>query len=159
MDFDACIVRLTGKDAKDAYAFTQQIVTESMASDIWYPCFDRFSELLRHKNSLVRNRAIAILAANARWDREGKFDALLDEFLSHITDVKPITARQCVAALPEVAKAKPELVPRIRAALEQADLSRYPGSMQPLVLKDIMAALHRLRSRDFLLGDAPTGDH
>ena len=141
MDFDACIARLTGKDAKGAYAFAQQIVEESRASDAWYPCFDRFAELLQHKNSLVRNRAIAILAANARWDREGKFDALLDEFLSHVTDAKPITARQCVAALPEVAEAKPELIPRIRAALEQADLSGYPDSMQPLILKDIVTAL------------------
>ena len=144
MDFDACIARLTGKDAKDAYAFTQQIVEESRASDTWYPCVDCFAEPLRHKNSLVRNRAIAILAANARWDREGKFDALLDEFLSHVTDVKPITARQCVAALPEVAEAKPELIPRIRAVLEQADLSGYPDSMQPLVLKDIVAALRKI---------------
>lgn len=144
MDFDACIARLTGKDAKDAYAFMQQIVEESRASDTWYPCFDRFAELLRHKNSLVRNRAIAILAANARWDREGKFDVLLGEFLSHVTDAKPITARQCVAALPEIAKAKPELIPCIRAALEQADLSRYSDSMQPLVLKDIVSALQKI---------------
>ena len=144
MGFDACITRLTGKDAKDAYAFTQQIVEESRASGAWYPCFDRFAELLRHKNSLIRNRAIAILAANARWDREGKFDALLDEFLSHVTDVKPITTRQCVAALPEVAEAKPELIPRIQAALKQADLSGYPDSMQPLILKDIVAALQRI---------------
>lgn len=144
MDFDACIARLIGKDAKDAYAFMRQIVEESRASDAWYPCFDRFAELLRHKNSLVRNRAIAILATNARWDREGKFDALLDEFLSHVTDVKPITARQCVATLPEVAEAKPELISRIRAALEQADLSGYPDSMQPLVLKDIVAAMQKI---------------
>lgn len=144
MDFDACIARLTGKDAKGAYAFAQQIVEKSRASDAWYPGFDRFAELLRHKNSLVRNRAIAILAANARWDREGKFDALLDEFLSHVTDAKPITARQCVTALPEAAEAKPELIPRIRAALEQADLSGYPDSMQPLILKDIVAALKRI---------------
>ena len=144
MDFDACIARLTGKEAKAAYAFMQQIVAESRASDAWYPCFDRFAELLRHKNSLVRNRAITILAANARWDREGKFDALLDEFLSHVTDTKPITARQCVAALPEIADAKPELTPRIRAALEQADLSEYPDSMKPLVLKDIVAALQKI---------------
>ena len=144
MDFDACVARLTGKDAKGAYAFTQQIVEESRTSDAWYPCFDRFAELLRHKNSPIRNRAIAILAANARWDREGKFDALLDEFLSHVTDVKPITTRQCVAALPEVAEAKPELIPRIQAALKQADLSGYPDSMQPLILKDIVAALQRI---------------
>ena len=105
MDFDACITRLTGKNAKDAYAFTQQIVEESRTSDAWYPCFSSFTELLRHKNPLVRNRAIAILAANARWDGEGKFDALL----------------------------------------EQANLSGYPDSMQPLVLKDIVASLRKLK--------------
>lgn len=144
MDFDACIARLTGKDAKDAYAFTQQIVEESRVSDTWYPCFDRFAILLKHKNSLVRNRAISILAANARWDKDGKFDALLDEFLSHLTDAKPITARQCAAALPEIAEANPARIPRIRAALEQADLSGYPDSMQPLVLKDIITALEKI---------------
>ena len=144
MDFDACIARLTGKDAKGSYALAQQITEESRASDTWYSHFDEFAALLRHKNSLVRNRAISILAANARWDKDGKFDLLLDEFLSHVTDVKPITARQCVAALPEIAEAKPNLILRIRAALEQADLSGYPDSMQPLVLKDIVAALQKM---------------
>ena len=144
MDFDTSIARLTGKDAKDAYAFTQQIVEESSRSDTWYPCFDPFSALLKHKNSLVRNRALSILAANARWDKEGKFDALLDEFLSHLTDIKPVTARQCAAVLPEIAEAKPTLIPRIQSALEQADLSRYPDSMQPLILKDILAALDKI---------------
>ncbi len=144
MDFDACIARLTGKDAKAAYALAQQITEESRASDTWYSHFDEFAALLSHKNSLVRNRAISILAANARWDRAGKFDALLDEFLSHVADAKPITARQCVAALPEVAEAKPELISRIRAALEQADLSGYPDSMRPLILKDIVAALQKI---------------
>ena len=146
MDCDACIARLTGKNAKDAYAFAQQIVKESRASEIWYPYFDRVAELLRHKNSLVRNRAIAILAVNARWDREGKFDALLDEFLTHVTDVKPITARQCLAALPEVMEAKPALSPRIRSALEQADLSGYADSMRSLVLKDIVTVLQKIEA-------------
>ena len=144
MDIDACIARLTGKEAKDAYAFAQQIAADSRESDAWYPYVDQFAALLRHKNSLVRNRAISILAANARWDTDGKFDALLDEFLSHVTDTRPITARQCIAALPELAAAKPNLIPQIRAALEQADLSGYPDSMQPLLLKDIVTALQRM---------------
>lgn len=144
MNADVCIARLTGKDAKDAYAFTQQIAAESRDSDIWYPYFDQFAALLHHKNSLVRNRAISILAANARWDTDGKFDALLDEFLSHVTDVKPITARQCIVALPEIAEAKPEFIPRIQSALQQAELSGYPDSMQPLVLKDIVAVLQKI---------------
>ena len=144
MDINACVARLTGKDAKDAYALTQQITTESRDTDAWYPCFDQFAALLRHKNSLVRNRAISILAANARWDADGKFNALLDEFLSHVTDVKPITARQCIAALPEIAEAKPEFIPKIRSALRQADLSGYPDSMRPLILKDIVAVLQKI---------------
>ena len=69
--------------------------------------------------------------------------------MSHVTDVRPITARQCVAALPEIAEVKPELIPRIRTALEQADLSGYPDSMQPLILKDIISALEKIRT----LGD------
>lgn len=77
MDIDACIARLTGKDAKDAYAL-------------------------------------------------------------------PITARQCIAALSEIAEIKPEFIPRIRSALQQADLSGYPDSMQPLVLKDIVAVLQKI---------------
>lgn len=144
MDMNDCIARLTGKDAKAAYAFAQKITAESRVSDVWYPLFGSFAALLEHKNSLVRNRAISILAANVRWDMENKFDPLLDEFLSHVTDVKPITARQCIASLPEIAEAKPELIPRIRTALEQADLSGYPDSMRPLVLKDIMAALQKI---------------
>ena len=92
----------------------------------------------------MRNRAISILAANARWDAGGKFDALLEEFLSHVTDAKPITARQCIAALPEIVAAKPELTPRIQSALQQADLSGYTDSMQPLILKDISDALREL---------------
>ena len=144
MDIDICIARLTGKDAKDAYALTQQITAESRDTDAWYPCFDQFAALLRHKNSLVRNRAISILAANARWDADGKFNALLDKFLSHVTDVKPITARQCIAALPEIAEAKPEFIPKIRSALRPADLSGYPDSMRPLILKDIVAVLQKI---------------
>lgn len=144
MDINACIARLTGKDARDAYAFTQQITAESRESNIWYPYFDQFAELLRHKNSLVRNRAISILASNARWDTGEKFDAMLDEFLSHVTDEKPITARQCIAVLPEIAEAKPKFVPEIQSALQQADLSGYPDSMQPLVLKDIITVLQKI---------------
>ncbi|MCI2105794.1 MAG: SufBD protein [Intestinimonas sp.] len=136
--------RLTDRDAVAACAYADQIAAESRASGCWYPYFKEFAALLRHKNSLVRNRTMMILAANARWDTQGQLDALLAEFLSHITDEKPITARQCIKALREIAAAKPELIPQIRSALENADLSGYRDSMQPLILKDITATLGQL---------------
>lgn len=92
----------------------------------------------------MRNRAISILAANARWADEERFDTLMDEFLRHVTDEKPITARQCIQALREIAEAQPRLIPRIRQALEHTDLTGYRDSMQPLILKDIMVVLGQL---------------
>lgn len=92
----------------------------------------------------MRNRALYILAANARWADAEEFRPLLDEVLSHITDEKPITARQCIQTLPEIAAFQPRLAPRIRQALEHLDLTGYRGSMQPLILKDAAAALEKL---------------
>lgn len=138
------LARLTDKDAACACAFADQVVRESRENDCWYPYFDEALGLLNHKNSLVRNRAIEILAANARWDASCKLDAAIDAFLAHVTDEKPITARQCIKALPEIAAAKPQLVPKISAALKEADLTGYRDSMQPLILKDILAVLGEL---------------
>lgn len=144
MEISDCIARLTSKDAAGAWACTEQIAAESRESGRWAPYLTDFAALLSHKNSLVRNRAISILAANARWADKGQFDPLLEEFLRHVTDEKPITARQCIHVLPEIGLAQPHLAPRIRQVLAHADLSGYRDSMRPLILKDIMDALEQL---------------
>ena len=131
------LAMLTSKDDKSACAYAEKIVSESRETNRWYGCFEEFSSLLEHPKSLVRNRALAILAANARWDEEDRFGLILDSFLSHITDEKPITARQCVKALAEIGKEKPQYIPKILSALQNADLSRYKDSMRPLIEKDI----------------------
>lgn len=128
---------LTAKDDKAACAFADKIISESKDTDKWYEYFDEFAALLRHPKSLVRNRVIYILAANAQWDEENRFDGISDEFLSHITDEKPITARQCIKALAQVGTAKPQYIPRILSRLREADLSKYRDSMRPLIEKDI----------------------
>ena len=58
--------------------------------------------LHNHTKSLVKNRVLYILAANAQWDEDNHFDAILDDYLAHVTDEKPITARQCIKALVQV---------------------------------------------------------
>ena len=131
------IAKLTSKDDKYACAVAEKIISESQDTDEWYEYFDTFVSLLNHPKSLVRNRVLYILAANAQWDDENRFDAILPEFLSHITDEKPITARQCIKALMQVGQAKPEYIPRISEALREADLSKYKDSMRPLIKKDI----------------------
>ena len=138
------IKNLTAKDDKFACAFADKIILESKETDEWYEYFDDFASLLDHPKSLVRNRVLYILAANAQWDEENRFDAILSDFLTHITDEKPITARQCVKALAQVGLAKPQYIPRILSRLKSADLSEYKDSMRPLIEKDIAEAVQIL---------------
>ena len=128
---------LTSKDEKYACALADKIITESHDTDEWYEYFDDFALLLDHPKSLVRNRVLYILAANVQWDEENRFDAIISEFLTHIADEKPITARQCVKALAQVGLARPQYIPQILSALHNADLSKYKDSMRPLIEKDI----------------------
>ena len=134
---ESIIAKLTLKDDKYARALADKIISESRETDEWYAYFDDFASLLDHPKSLVRNRALYILAANAQWDDENLFDAIIANFLTYITDEKPITARQCVKALAQVGLAKPQYIPRILSCLKSADLSKYKDSMRPLIEKDI----------------------
>lgn len=124
-------------------SIADKIIAESLETDEWYEYFDDFSSLLDHTKSLVRNRVLYILAANAQWDDENRFDSIISDFLSHITDEKPITARQCIKALAQVGLAKPQYIPRILSCLKSADLSKYKDSMRPLIEKD-MAETERI---------------
>lgn len=139
---------LTSKDDKYACAFADKIISESQESDKWYEHFDAFASLLSHPKSLVRNRALHILAANAQWDDENRFDAILSNYLTHITDEKPITSRQCVKALVQVGMAKPQYIPQIISAFHGADLSKYKDSMRPLIEKDMVEAEKALTKKN-----------
>ena len=131
------IAALTARDDKYACALADKIILESQETDEWYEYFDDFASLLDHPKSLVRNRALSILAANAQWDEENRFDSIISGFLAHITDEKPITARQCIKSLAQVGLAKPQYISMILSYLHNADLSKYKDSMRPLIEKDI----------------------
>ena len=138
------VEKLTEKNDRSACALADRIIAESQETDVWYEYVEGFASLLDHPKSLVRNRALCILAANARWDREDRFDTILPAFLAHITDEKPITARQCIKALAQVGLAKPGYIPKILSGLRSADFSKYRDSMRPLIEKDRAETIERL---------------
>lgn len=145
---ETMLAALTGKNDKYACELTGKIIKESRESEEWYDYFQDFVPLLRHPKSLVRNRALTILASNAQWDTESRFDQLLPEYLSHITDEKPITARVCIQTLPELAQARPQYIPAILRALEEAELSKYKDSMRSLIEKDIQEVKRKLSTKE-----------
>ena len=136
---------LLDKNNNVAYKALQKLQKESEETDCVYPYMDRLSDMLDSDNSYIRTRGLTLIAYNSKWDKDYKIDEIIDKYLKHITDVKPITARQCIKLLPIVAKYKPELRIDIISALHKADISIYEDSMQPLVYKDIQKALKEIQ--------------
>ena len=93
MTNETILLKLTSADQRYACELADRIIRESKETDVWYEYFDDFASLLNHRNSFVRNRVLNILAANVQWDEKNRFDYIISEYLTHITDVKPITAR------------------------------------------------------------------
>lgn len=136
---------LFDKNNNIAYKALQELQRESEETDSVYPFIDRLSDMLDSDNSYIRTRGLILLAYNAKWDKDYKIDEIIDKYLKHLTDVKPITARQCIKLLPIIAKSKPELKSDILSALHKANISFYYDSMQALVYKDIQKALKEIQ--------------
>lgn len=136
---------LFSKDNNAAYACLKRLLDESSASGAVYPYFDTFAEMLGSDNSYLRTRGMFLIAANAPWDVDNQIDEILPAYLALIEDDKPITARQCIQTLPDLARHKPDLAPQIRLALLGAKPGKYKPTMQPLVQKDIAQALQRIQ--------------
>lgn len=143
--FEELVNGLTRKDQNQAYANFQILEKKSRESDAIYPFFGTFAEMISSSNSYVRTRGLRLIAANVRWDADNRMDEIVDEYVRHISDEKPITARQCIQSLPEIAQYKPELKETIVEALYGAKVGHYADSMRPLVQKDIAEALKKIR--------------
>ncbi len=147
-DLQGLVEGLQSGDSKYAYQCLKRLESKSRSSNIIYPFLETFAEMLEDPNSYIRTRALLLIAANARWDEENKIAQIIDRYLKHIHDEKPITARQCIRALPLIARHKPDLKAGIVSALRKANLSGYPESMRPLLLKDLQKALREIGIAD-----------
>ena len=145
-DIAATFELLFDKNNNIAYKALQELQKISEETDKVYPYMDRLGGMMDSDNSYIRTRGLTLLAYNAKWDKAHKIDEMIDSYLKHITDAKPITARQCIKLLPMIAKSKPDLKDDILLALQKADVSIYADSMQPLVYKDIQKALKEIQS-------------
>ena len=132
---------LFDKNDKAAHKCLKELEIASEQDNSVYQFFNTFVDMMDNDNSYVRTRGLLLISANAKWDADSKIDKVIDKYLCHIMDEKPITARQCIKALPNIAKYKPDLIEDIRSALDKASPQQYADSMQSLVYRDIRAAL------------------
>lgn len=145
VELSETVALLSDKNHSVAYEALQRLHEASEQGPEVAVFVPHFYELLESERSYVRTRGIILLAANAKWISEKELELFLPKFLEHITDPKPITARQCIQCLPQIVDEKPVTAPAIVAALKQVKLTGYQESMQKLVAQDIQQVLRQIQ--------------
>ena len=103
---------LTSRDNSQAYRALRALEEMSAESSCLYPHMDEFIAMTGSSNSYIRTRGLVLIAHNAKWDVDGRIDRAIDEYLEHVTDEKPICARQCIKLLPCSPRPNPPLRPK-----------------------------------------------
>lgn len=133
--------RLYSKQHKQAHDFCLQLEQQSEENSELYAFMPLFLEMLASKNAFVRVRGFRLLCAQAKWDTDGLIDGHLPTILDALDDEKPTNVRQYLSVITRIIEQKPHLAGQIRLKLESLDLSKYKGSIQPLICKDIYSLL------------------
>lgn len=145
MDIQNLIELLHDKNNNKAYQALKELLKISEESDIVYPFFDYFIDMMNNQeNSYIRTRGLRLIAYNAKWDVDNKVNLCIHKWLEHIEDEKPITSRQCIKDTVIIAKNKPELIDDILKALEEYH-KVYEDSMQNLIFKDRQKVLRQIK--------------
>ena len=106
-----------------------------------YPFWDMFVEKLQCENSYQRSLGLMLIAENTRWDQAGKFETIIETYLSLCDDEKPVTVRQCIQGLGKVVPCKPACHGRITEKLTAIDLMQRKETQRKLLLLDILSVL------------------
>lgn len=146
-NIEKLFLQLSSKDDKTAYGALQVLQATCEGANNLYPYMYQLANFLDSDNSYIRTRGLILIAYNAKWDKDNIIDEIIGKYLHHITDKKPITARQCIRSLPMISKYKPELRKKIIVALNEADISIYTSSMQSLIYRAIQNVLAELEKQ------------
>lgn len=105
------------------------------------PYWDDLAALLHCGNGSSQYCAVHLLAPLARVDREGRFEALLDDFFSLLEDESVMVASHTAAAAGQIALALPELQQRITRSLFGIENTRHDPEHKGLVISYAIEAL------------------
>jgi hypothetical protein len=143
---------LAERNDKIRYGAFGLLNERSLSSADVFPYWDVFADKLGSDNSYQRSIGVMLLAANARWDKEGKTASVLGVFLAILNDEKPITVRQCIQSLLLIVPYHRELANAIAERLLALDLLTLRDTMRKLILLDIVDVLLLIRKTESISG-------
>ncbi|HEY5913721.1 MAG TPA: hypothetical protein VJA21_24295 [Verrucomicrobiae bacterium] len=91
----------------------------------FYPHFDRFVQLLDHKNKILQWEGIIVLSYLAQVDVDDKFGPVFRKYFSPISGPVMITAANVIGGSARIARARPILADRIASEVLKAKTACY----------------------------------
>lgn len=140
-DIKFLIELLNEKNDEIRYAAFLTLKSRSKLQNDVYDYFEVFEKKLICENSYQRSLGIKLLAENVRWDKENKFDDVIDAYLVHTDDEKFITARQTIQSINEWIAFKQDLFSTVINKLLSIDIQKRKDSQRKLLLMDILTVL------------------
>lgn len=100
--------------------------------------------MMNSDHSYIRTRGLRLIAYCSKWDVDNKVNDIIQEYLKHMEDEKPITSRQCIKDTVIIAMYKKELIETILDALNRIG-KVYDDSMQKLIYQDRQKAIRKIK--------------
>jgi hypothetical protein len=145
-DIEKLVAWLSEKDDNFRYKCFLLLQGRSQEYNDVYPYWDIFIEKLGSDNSYQRSLGLMLIAENVRWDNSGKFDAIIDLYLSFCDDEKPVTVRQCIQSLCKIIPYKENCHSKIVDKLISIDLMQRKETQRKLLLLDIISVLSAIKN-------------
>jgi len=136
---------LSEKDDKIRYQSFLLLKSRSESFDDVYPFWDVFSEKLKSENSYQRSIGFMLISENVRWNKEGKFEKIMDDYLINLNYDKPIIVRQCIQSLQNIIPYKENLQFTIADKIMAIDIMSVRETMRKPILTDILEVLVMIR--------------
>lgn len=131
---------ILSKDDKLRYnSFNVLLFISETHPEILYSEWEFFVDLINSNNSYRKLIAIRLIANLVIIDKENKFDKIFTKYYSILDDEKTMTAAHLAANSGKIAKAKPQLRPKITTRLLNIDKT-HQGKQKELIKGYIIEA-------------------
>ena len=123
------VKRLAAPTGTDRFAAGKSLIATAEKYPLRvYPHFAALAVLLGTESKIVRWNVQLLLAALARVDAHNQIPSILDAYLAFIPGPNMISAANAILGAAQIARARPEFLPRILPAILQVESAAYETS-------------------------------
>ncbi len=140
-DVNFLVETLSEKEDASRYNAFLLLQANSRLTPTVYAHWTKLEGKLGNSNSYQRSLGLMLLAENVRWDKDGRFDKVIDSYLDCCLDEKFVTARQAIQGFASVIEATDRHNDRIKQGLNSLDFAKYKEHQQRLLKKDVATIL------------------